>query len=420
MTTLTYAGRAAARWLGDLRRTGSFEESDLEELGSHLEDETGQLMDGGLSEKEAFWVAMGRVGNGDDLPPEYAKTNTWAVWRHRFWWMAAGLLGYLGFNYLVQHLFYEATMLAGSAGADGVPLLAISLLLMIAVNGAALFLAWRLLPGIGASRTGSRFQRIRQGWKGTVLLYLLCVGTAVALVILGLWTVMPHPDFETAGAAYDEYIKACIIFTAVFAVALVSAAFWVSRPPKAPDAAASRPAHREGQGGTKRPLWAVAAAVCLIAPVAAAAAIVIPGLGGSGPIIPEGHALMTPAHWWRAELNEEQMATLSASWGKPMTVAELLDQLWPGVLQEMPEQARTVYANHGINWPPEGYENWDRSSFMCAGSGAPSEEGPRLYDYYVGSRDWEEMTLVEPTDRGLAEERMYRVSLYIGEPAAQA
>ena len=61
MTTLTYAGKATARWLGDLRRTGSFEESDLEELGSHLEDEVGQLVDGGLSEKEALWVAMGGV-----------------------------------------------------------------------------------------------------------------------------------------------------------------------------------------------------------------------------------------------------------------------------------------------------------------------------------------------------------------------
>ncbi len=373
MTTLTYAGKAAARWLGDLRRTGSFEESDLEELGSHLEDEIGQLVDGGLSEKEALWVAMGRVGNSDDLPPEYAKTNTWAVWRHRFWWMAAGILGYLGFSYLVTYLFYEGTMLAGSAGADGAPLLAISVLLMIAVNGAALFLAWRLLPGAGALGTGSRFQRIRQSRKGTVLLYLLCVGAAVLLTGLGLfgWMLLPHPGPEVTTAAQDEYHLACSIFTALLAVSLVSAAFWVSRPAKVPAAAASQPARRESQGGTKRYLWAIAAAVCVIAPLAAAAAIIIPGLQGSGPIIPEGHALMEPAHWWQAELTEEQLATLSAHWGKPTTVAELLDELCPGVLQEMPEEARSIYEHQGINWPAGGIRGVGRLSFMCAGSGVP-------------------------------------------------
>ena len=121
--------------------------------------------------------------------------------------MAAGLLGYLGFDSLVTYLFYEGTMLAGSAGADGVPLLAMSLLLMIAVNGAALFLAWRLLPGTGALGTGSRFQRIRQSRKGTVLLFLLCVGAAVFLTGLGLfgWIWVPHRGPEVTMAAQDEY-----------------------------------------------------------------------------------------------------------------------------------------------------------------------------------------------------------------------
>ena len=145
----------------------------------------------------------------------------------------------------------------------------------------------------------------------------------------------------------------------LFAVSLVSVAFVVSRPAKAPAAAASQPARREGQGGTKRYLWAVIAAVCVIAPLAVAAAVFIPALGGRGPEIPEGHALMKPAHWWQAELNEEQLATLSASWGKRMNAAELMEALWPGVLQELPEEARTVYGHQGVIWTAEGYEEWD-------------------------------------------------------------
>ncbi len=420
MTTLTYAGKATARWLGDLRRSGAFEESDLEELGSHLDDEIGQLLDGGLSEKEAFWVAMGRVGNRDDLPSEYAKTNSRAVWRHRFWWMAAGILGYLGFSYLIRYISYGGGVLAASAGIHGVPQFVISLLLMIAVTCAALFLAWRLLSRTGVSSAGSRFQRTRQSWKGTILLYLLCVGAAVFLAGLGLfgWIWLPHPGPEVTMAAQDECHLAGSIFTALFAVSLVSAAFWVSRPAKAPAAAASRPAPRERQERTTKRLWAVAAAVCLIAPLAAAAAIIIPGLHGSGPIIPEGHALMMPAHWWQADLTEQQLATLSTYWGKPTTMAELLDELWPGVLEQMPEEARNVYEHQGLNWPPGGYEDWDGSSRMCAGSGVPHDEGQWVYSYYVGSPEWEADTLVMNTDRGFTEDGMYRVSLYMSEKPA--
>ena len=81
-------------------------------------------------------------------------------------------------------------MLAASAGVHGIPQFVISLLFMIAVTGAALLLAWRLLSGKAVLGTGSLFQRIRQSRKGTVLLYLLCVGTAVFLSGLGLfgWT----------------------------------------------------------------------------------------------------------------------------------------------------------------------------------------------------------------------------------------
>ena len=152
-----------------------------------------------------------------------------------------------------------------------------------------------------------------------------------------------------------------------------------------------------------------------MAPLAAAAAIIIPGLQGSGPIMGEGEALMTPAHWWQAELTEEQMATLSASWGKSLNAAQLLEALWPGVLQELPEEARDVYGHQSVFWPAEGYEEWDGSGRMCAGSGVPHDGGQWVYSYFVGRPEWEVDTLVMNTDRGFTEDGMYRVSLYISE-----
>ncbi len=421
MTSVSWAGKAAAEWLGDLRRSGSFEEADLEELQSHLEDQVRQLVEQGLSEKEAFWVAMSRLGDRNDLPSEYAKTNSRAVWRHRFWWMAAGLLGYLGFNYLISYLFYEGTMLAGAAGVDGALLVITSLLLMTAVNGAALLLAWRLLPRAGVSRTASRLQRIRQGWKGTVLLYVLCLVAAVFLVGLGLfgWYYLPHPGPDVTMAAQDEYILATAIFAALFAVALVSAAFVVSRPRKTPGAPASHPAKRASPGRTdKKYPWALIAGVCLAAllPVAAVGFIVRVSQTSPAIDVPEGHEIMVPAHWWQAEMTEQQMATLSSSWGEPINAAQLLDRLWPGVLQQMPEEARAVYEHQGVNWSVEGLEGLAVGpSTMCAGSGVAHDDGQWIYFYYVGSPEWEDMTLEMNSDRGFAEDRQYRVSLYISE-----
>ena len=412
MTTLSYAGKTAAQWLGDLRRSGSFEESDLEELGNHLEDEMGQLAEGGLSEKEALWVAMSRVGNRNDLPAEYAKTNTRAVWRHRFWWMAAGILGYLGVNYLLLYISYWGTVLAASAGIQGVPQLVISLLLMAAVTGAAILLVWRLLHRTGESRTGSRFQRARRSRKRTALLYLLCVGAAVLLAGLGLfgWIWLPSTGPEVTLDYLDE---ARIIFTMLLAVALVSAAFLVTRPARVPAATADRRALPDAPGRMKTFLWATAGAACVMAPLAVAAALFVPSLLHTGPEIPEGHALMTPAHWWQADMTGEQMETLSNLWGKPINAAELMEAVWPGVLQQMPEEAKSVYEHQGVNWSPEGLEGLAVGpSSMCAGTGVRHDDGQRIYFYYVGSREWEQDTLVMNSDRGFAEDRLYRVSLY--------
>jgi len=229
--------KATADWLGDLKHSGSFEESDLEELGSHLEDEIGQLSDHGLSEKEAFWVAMSRVGTRNDLPEEYAKTNSRAVWRHRFWWMAVGVLGYLAFNCLVPFFYLGSALVAACAGIDGIPLLISSLSLMIVVACGALLLAWHFLPKMKTFGNRSRYQRARQSRTGTVVLYVLCI--AVAMVLVGLYVYgglfiprIVQGDREVTMEAQDAYLVAREVFSLLFAVSLVSIVFVVSRPTK--------------------------------------------------------------------------------------------------------------------------------------------------------------------------------------------
>jgi hypothetical protein len=223
---------AAADWLGDLRQSGSFEQSDLEELGSHLEDEIKELLNYGLSEREAFWVAMSRVGTGNELPAEYAKTSSRAVWRHRFWWMAAGILGYLGFNYLVRFLSYGGAIAAAFAGIDGTPLIVVSLSLMIVVSFGALLLAWRLLTKMEALGTARRHHSVRRSRTRTVMLYVFCVAATAVLIMLASYgpflIINPEVNSEASWATFVARDN----FRVLLAVSLVSIVFMASRPRK--------------------------------------------------------------------------------------------------------------------------------------------------------------------------------------------
>lgn len=167
----------------------------------------------------------------------------------------------------------------------------------------------------------------------------------------------------------------------------------------------------------KKYLWGIIAGVCFIVLLIVGDAMFIPRLLDRGPatVVPEGHEILVPGHWWKAEMTEQQLGTLSAHWGQGTSAAQLLQALWPEVLQQMPEEARGVYERQGLNWPPEGYEDWETPSFMCGGSGVGHDDGQTLYFYYLGSREDEEMTLVMNADRGFTEDRIYRVSLYVDE-----
>ena len=223
---------AAADWLGDLRQSGSFEQSDLEELGSHLEDEIQELMDHGLSEREAFWVAMNRVGTRNELPGEYGKTNSRAVWKHRFWWMVAGILGYLGFNYLLGLLCYGGATAAAYAGIDGTPLIVVSLSLMIVVSLGALLLAWGLVTKMTALGTTRRHHSVRRIRTRTVMLYLFCVAASLVLIVLARFgpLLIANPGVSS-GASWATFV-ARDNYRVLLAVCLVSILFMASRPRK--------------------------------------------------------------------------------------------------------------------------------------------------------------------------------------------
>ncbi len=66
---------AIRRWQKDIGKAPAFCADDLEELASHLRASVQSLKVGGLSEEEAFLVAVQRVGEREPLEREFAKQN---------------------------------------------------------------------------------------------------------------------------------------------------------------------------------------------------------------------------------------------------------------------------------------------------------------------------------------------------------
>ena len=132
-------------------------------------------------------------------------------------------------------------------------------------------------------------------------------------------------------------------------------------------------------------LWAIVAGVCVLVLIAAGI-VFIPRLLGDTHVEPEPVELI-PAHWWQADLTERQLETLAALWGSDITAAKLLQGLWPEVLQQMPDEAATSLERKVVRWPTERSEDWE-SQYICGGAGVTHENGPTMYDYYIGYRSW--------------------------------
>ena len=56
--------------------------ADLDELEEHLRDQAEDLVESGLSEDEAFLIALKRLGAADRLTAEFAREHGDRLWKH--------------------------------------------------------------------------------------------------------------------------------------------------------------------------------------------------------------------------------------------------------------------------------------------------------------------------------------------------
>jgi hypothetical protein len=228
-------GKSTADWLGDLKQSGAFEDADLEELESHLKDGLEQLMDHGLSPKEAFWVATNRLGNREELPDEYAKTNSRTVWKRRFLWMVVGILAYVVLNSVVFLFSYGATLAAVSSGMGYNSAATISFSVQVLLTCGALVSSYFVLSS-GRFEVSGRSRKARQSRSRAVL--LLAVSAALLAVVTWLWLfaawhlLQNHVDMGTLSQTSWAISSATPFFSVIFALSLACLAFVLSRPRK--------------------------------------------------------------------------------------------------------------------------------------------------------------------------------------------
>ncbi len=71
-------------WRNHWLSTGSISDSEIEELEDHLREEIASLMEKGLTEEEAFLIAVRRMGNLPSLAKEFRKIDTRDLWKKLF------------------------------------------------------------------------------------------------------------------------------------------------------------------------------------------------------------------------------------------------------------------------------------------------------------------------------------------------
>ena len=69
------------QWRSYLRRRQAIRPVDVEELEDHLRGEVAALRDAGLSENEAFLVAVKRMGALDAISSEFAREHSERLWK---------------------------------------------------------------------------------------------------------------------------------------------------------------------------------------------------------------------------------------------------------------------------------------------------------------------------------------------------
>ena len=83
-------------------KSESFQTTDIEELEDQVREKTVGLKEKGLTDEEAFWVAIHQVGDPDSLNGEYRKVNLKSIWKKRLFWLFGGYVLFTTLHFFIK------------------------------------------------------------------------------------------------------------------------------------------------------------------------------------------------------------------------------------------------------------------------------------------------------------------------------
>lgn len=212
---------ALGRWRENLGRSPSLHAEELDEMEAHLRDATRGLTRQGLSEEEAFLVALRRLGGSAVLEPEFAKVHG-GVWPRRLLWMLLGIQAWSVLSSLAGLCAGATEGLARFGGSElsaskpGIADLALPVGFYLLVYAAALAvclrIGWRAFE-----RKGARISAFMTRFFSRPVLALCSVPAllltfAAARQLETMWLFHLHP-LSTAGFyLYSQNIAGWVLF----------------------------------------------------------------------------------------------------------------------------------------------------------------------------------------------------------------
>lgn len=164
-------------WRCALAQSEAVDKSDIDELESHLREEIERLISLKLSDEEAFWVAIHRVGDTGALAGEFAKVNWPGMLRKRVFWMVAGVLAYLLASYLASAASQVCLFLAGLGGIRSYGLGLVGVLSNLAIWGLLILLFY------AAYRHDWNITKLSR-WLDNFIMRIILVGGFIAMVVV--------------------------------------------------------------------------------------------------------------------------------------------------------------------------------------------------------------------------------------------
>jgi hypothetical protein len=212
---------AVENWRRELLQGEAIAIADINEMETHLHEEIESLAGHGLSEEEAFLVAVRRLGDAGDLTCEFAKVNGAFVWRRRLFWMLMGVMLFMVAHAVAGVAAEGVTLASIFAGWRGERVGMLESVFSTAVLVGTFYGMYRIFGlGRGAGRTaGARRRSSTAVLIGAAAVVFVCTA-ATRLLPVVQFRLLSAKDVGTItlGASYGEILWAAV---APFALAII-------------------------------------------------------------------------------------------------------------------------------------------------------------------------------------------------------